>query len=183
MESYILRDYAALYHISNIRDRLEVVKQPRQSYIQEVQRAELELQFEVDALILTLNSMFDLAAHIINEVVLKPKLHDKVHLEEIRKSKSLSIIFQKRIDRLTGNHIYKKIKSYSNISKHTKAIRGQLTIDFRLDIPKISYSTDKFGLKQPMTLDVKDLEDCRKFTKKTIESLIALIATTLQSTF
>jgi hypothetical protein len=126
--------------------------------------------------------MIDLVAQIINEAILTPKLPiRKVRLEDIRKSKSLPIVFQKPIDRLKGNNLYKRIRGYSNISKHIKAIRGQLTIDFRRGIPQVSYSTDRFGSKQPTTLNVKGLEECRKFTKKTIEILIALVVSTLQS--
>ena len=68
VESYLLRDLAALYHISNIRDRLEIVKQAAD--IQTVLKLEQELSFEVDALMLTLNFMFDLALqnYILNNL-------------------------------------------------------------------------------------------------------------------
>jgi len=181
VSSYVFRDRAALYHLSNIRDRLEIAGQP--SNIHKIAKVESEIRFEIDALMLTLNSMFAIAAQIVNEAVLRPKLSTaKVGLEELTQSTTLPDDFRRHFVQLRGSHVYSKIRTYSNISKHIKVVGGQLNVDFRQDITQVDYKTDEFNVKEPMVLSIGDLEECRKFTKESIEGLIALVSATLLST-
>lgn len=185
IESYLFRDHAALYHISNIRERLEAAKQPQPSYIQKVYKTEIELPFEVDALMLTLNSMIDLALQIINEAFLSsPKKPEDLRWKDwdkLKKSPGFPSKVAELIDSLRDHPTKQKIREYSNISKHIRVIRGQLTIDFRPHTPQTDYTTAVFGFKKRITLDVDDLEECRKFTKETVKSLITLVDITLGS--
>lgn len=181
VESYLFRDLAALYHISNIRDKLETVKQPPD--IQTVLKVEQELSFEVDALILTLNSMFDLMLQIINEAFLTPTETVRCKdWKELKKRPSFPSNVVQYIDQARGHATYQKVKDYSNISKHIRAIQGRLTIDFRPDTPQTDYTTGEFGFKQCTALNVDDLEKCREFTKETLEGLITLVESTLRCT-
>lgn len=181
IRSCIFRNWAAKYHLSNIRDKLEIAEQPPN--IQKIANVELQLQAEVDALMLTLNSMFALAAQIVNEAILEPKLPtDEVKLEELSQSKTLPGDFKEHFAQLRGSHIYNRIRKYSNISKHIKAIGGQLDVDFGQDITQVDYKTDEFDVKPPTVLSIEDLEKCRKFTEERIISLIALVSAALLST-
>jgi hypothetical protein len=177
VESYLFRDLAALYHISNIRDRLEKIKQP--SNIQEAPKIELELRFEVDALMLALNSMIAIVAQIINEAVLAQKLPAiEVNLETVKKGPNLPPAFKAHIDKICGNAFYREIREYCNTTKHIRAIGGQVSV-YLYEPVQSTYETGEVGNKQPFKLDVSDLENCRRFVKEHIEKLIELVQTTL----
>ncbi len=179
VESYILRDWAALYHISNIRERLETGKRPQSSYIQKISKIEKELLFETDALMLTLNSMFGLALQIVNQAFISPPIaQEYLKWKNLEKHPDFPPNIRGYIQPFWNHPTCQKIRDYSNISKHIRAIHGQLTIDFRQDVSQTDYTTVKFGSKQ-FTLNVGDLEDCRKFTKEMLEGLISLVEATL----
>jgi len=182
VESCIFRYWAALYHLSNIRDKLERAREDGRSRIEDVLKLEKELLFEVDALMLSLNSMFAIVAQVINEGLLVEKLHvTDVDLKEVSTSGDLPADLREELRLMMGDTFYQRITCYSNTSKHIRAVRGQLSIDFRPETPEADYKINEFRLKQPLRLDYDKIEACWRFASGKIERLLELVDVTLRS--
>ena len=105
---------------------------------------ERKLNFEMDAFILSLYSVFDLELQLINVVVLpKPLRPEDVTkttiLEHLKAANQRETGVQAWIKETWGNHKFGTLKAFSNTSKHREPLKGLLDIDLGETPPQINF--------------------------------------------
>ncbi|MBA7692696.1 hypothetical protein ES703_101263 [subsurface metagenome] len=78
---------------------------------------------------------------------------------------------------IKGNALYRTIKAFANVSKHSQAIQGEISMDVSNKPAKVSYVTTEFeykkGERHKLTLD--KAFRCTEFVGKSVDQIGAKI--------
>lgn len=124
------------YHQKNILNKINDATKNRsdEKWLEKISAYEFELLCEYDAFMLTLYSMFDIMAQMINECVCTNRKPSKdISFKGIcRECKDRKICdVPQEIDKIKGSHLYEELRNYCNISKHQFVKKGTLYIHFQ----------------------------------------------------
>ena len=136
---------AARYHKRNIQQKINELK--IETFLKKGADYTSEFNFELDALMLILNSMWDILGQVINECFIRPKIDaSKMYFNDIFKCywDSIPPEIQQILKPIKGNALYQKIKAYANVSKHRYVIQGTNRIDFTKIPTTVSYESTEF---------------------------------------
>jgi len=164
---------AAIYHKDNIQKKMSelnfnsaLAKGPAYDY---------EIAFELDSLMLTLNSMWDILGQLVNECFIRPKIPEgDVKFDRIldRYLDSVPTEIQQILKPIQGNKHYNTIRAFANVSKHRHAIPGEVHMDFSDKPPQKLYVITEFeynGEWHKLTID--DTFKCWEFLDKVGKSV------------
>ena len=170
-DSLSIRWGAARYHKHNIQQKKNELN--IETFPNKVADYTSEFNFELDALILTLNSIFDILAQLINECFVKTD-SSEVSFSKFCNPKEccyrlIPPEIQQILKSIRGNTLYQNIRAYANVSKHRYVIQGTNRIDFTKIPTTVSYGSIEFEYKgkwHKLTLDAA----CRywKFVGKSV---------------
>lgn len=154
--SLSIRWSAARYHKSNIQRKIDEIKDI-QSFFKKMPDSSFTFDCELNALMLSLNSIFDILGQLINECFIRPKIPiDCVTFDKVVNHSSIPRELKLILNSIKENTLYQKIRAYANVSKHRYVIQGTNHIDFT-EIPTIvSYESTEFEYKgkwHKLTLD------------------------------
>ncbi len=166
--SLVFKWKAAIYHKDNIQQKMTELK----SFPGKALAYDYEIAFELDALMVTLNSMWDILGQLINECFIRPKIPvNGLYFENILKSKidkygqnSIPPVIQQILKPIQEDEHYHTIRAFANVSKHRHAIQGEIHMDVSEKPAKKSYVTTEFkyeGKWYKLTLD--DASRCWEF--------------------
>jgi len=140
---------ATLYHKFNIQQKInELVPNPP---LEKAAAYDLEIAFELDALMANLNSMWDVLGQLLNECFIRPKKDiGEMYFDCVFKFhwNSIPPEIQLILKPIRGNTLYRTIIAYANVSKHRYAIQGETHIDFTEKPTKVSYVIPEFEYKK-----------------------------------
>ncbi len=169
---------AAIYHKHNIQQKMAELDS--NSFLAKAPAYDHEIAFELDALMVTLNSIWDILGQLINECFIRPKIPaSKLYFDNILNNK-ISDIRQNSIPPeihqilkpIHGDEHYHKIRAFANVSKHRHAIQGEIYMDVSEKPTKKSYVTTEFEYKRKWyKLTVDDAFSCWEFVNKVGKSV------------
>jgi hypothetical protein len=169
-DSLSIRWSAARYHKQNIQQKINELN--IETFPEKVADYTSQFNFEFDALMLTLNSMWDILGQLINECFIRPKIDaNKMYFDDIFKCYWDSIPSELKpiLTSIKGNALYQKIKAYANVSKHKYVIQGTNQIDFTKIPTTVSYEAEfeyRRGEWHKLTLDAA--VKCCKFAGESV---------------
>ncbi len=172
--SLSVRWSAARYHKRNIQQSINKLNKINETRIitfpNDVAEYTSEFNFELDALMLTLNSIFDILGQLINECFINPKIPiGKVKFDNVVNHSSIPSELKLILNPIRGNPLYQKIRAYANVSKHRYVIQGTNHIDFTKIPTTVSYESTEFEYNDEwheLTLDTAF--NCWKFVGKSV---------------
>ena len=177
-KSLALNWHAVIYHKNNIKRKIDEIGP--QSFLAKAPAYEIEIAFELQALMTTLNSMWDILGQLINECFIRPKKDArKMYFDDIFKCywDSIPSEIQTILKRIRGDTLYRRIKAYANVSKHRYAIQGEIHMDLSEKPTKISYVIPEFEYKNgewhKLTLD--KAFKCLEFVGTSVDQIGAKI--------
>ena len=179
-ESLAFKYNAALYHKDIIERKMQNVKDKGMKLPPEkIAALDLEIAFEFDALMLTLNSTWDILGQLLNERFIRPKIDttcvsfDRVSDPTKAHRQSIPPEIQSLLDSIRGNCLYSMIKDYVNVSKHRYAIKGEIEVDFGETPTRVSYKTQEFEYKrgQRRRLTPDKAFKCLEFVGKSVDQV------------
>ena len=159
---------AAIYHKDKIQQKIDEINP--QSFLEKAPAYDLEIAFELDALMTTLNSMWDILGQLINECLIRPKRDtSKMYFDDVFKCcwNSIPSEIQPILKSIRGNELYRIIKAYANVSKHRYAIQGEVYMDMGKKPTKVSYVIPEFEYKKTF--------ECLDFVGKSVDQIGARI--------
>jgi len=143
-DSLSTRWLSARYHKSNIQQNMDEMKDIK-SFLKNMSYYSFTINFELDALMLSLNSIFDILGQLINECFISPKIPiDRVKFDKVVNHNSIPDDLRQILKSIKKDPLYQKIKAYANISKHRYVIQGDNNIDFTQIPTTISYKSTEF---------------------------------------
>lgn len=167
-DSLSIRWVAARYHKRNIQQKINELK--IETFPEKVADYSSEFNFELDALMLTLNSIFDILGQLINECFINPKIPiGSVKFDDVVNHSSIPSELKSILNDIKGKPLYQKIRAYANVSKHRYVIQGTNRIDFTKIPTTVSYESTEFEYKDEwhkLTLDTA--RRCWKFVGKSV---------------
>jgi hypothetical protein len=173
-ESLAFKWRAATYHKSKIQQKIDEINST--SFLEKAPAYDLEIAFALDALMVTLNSMWDILGQLINECFIRPKIDaSKMYFDDIFKCywNSIPPDIQPILKPIRGNTLYRTIKAFADVSKHRHAIQGEIHMDVSKKAAKVSYVTTEFEYKKgewhKLTLD--NAFKCWEFVDKLGKSI------------
>ncbi len=164
-ESLAFKWNAAIYHKDNIQKKMAELN--FNSFLVKAPAYDYEIAFELNALMTTLNSMWDILGQLINECFIRPRIRaSKMYFYDIFECywDSIPPEIQQILKPIQGNEHYRTIRAFANVSKHRHKIQGEINIDVTEKPAKKSYVTTKFecdGKWEQLTLD--DASRCWEF--------------------
>ncbi len=171
-ESLAFKYLAAKYHKGIIQQKLNEIA--LDVSLEKLLASDFEIAFELDSLMLTLNSMWDILGQLLNECFIHEDV-GKVKFDTISKdcSNLLPIEIKSTLCNIRGDHLYTTIKEYVNVSKHRYAIKGETEVSFRETNRKISYITQEFEYKQgqKQRLTPNKAFKCLEFVGKSVDQV------------
>ncbi len=176
-ESLAFKWRAAVYHKGNIQQKVGELN--FNSFLEKAPAYDYEIAFELDALMATLNSMWDILGQLINECFIRPKIDaSKMYFDNIFNChwNSISPEIQPILKPIRGNELYHIIKAFANVSKHRHAIQGEIHMDVSEKPTEVSYVTTEFEYKgkwHKLTLD--DAFRYLEFVGKSVDQVGAKI--------
>ena len=154
-DSLSIRWSAARYHKRNIQQKINELN--IETFPKKVADYTSEFNFELDALMLTLNSIFDILGQLINECFINPKIPiGSVKFDDVVNHSSIPSELKSILNDIKGNTLYQKISAYANVSKHRYVIQGTNHIDFTKIPTTVSYESTEFEYRDEwhkLTLD------------------------------
>lgn len=178
-ESLAFKWNAAIYHKDNIQKKINEIN--FNSFLKKAPAYDYEIAFELDALMLTLNSMWDILGQLINECFIRSKIpasglyFDNIlnnKIDNIRQN-SIPPEIQQILEPIRGNEHYHTIRAFANVSKHRHAIQGAIHMDVSEKPAKVWYVTtefeDKKGKWHKLTID--DALNCWEFVDRVGKSV------------
>jgi hypothetical protein len=175
IESCLFRNKAVEYHLSAIEKKLEEVKDwtTHDNKMFNVFEIEWEIGYEVDALMLTLHSLIDITALVIGNAM-NYELTTNDYWDEL-KEKGIPDKFSSLIQTYRGNHKWKTIIKYSNVTKHVKNISGTLHLDYMEEEIKTKFKTKSVKGWQLHVLDVASFKELISFIEEFVKDILKLI--------
>jgi hypothetical protein len=175
VESCWLRSKAAEYHLSAIKRKLEEVKDwPKQeNQIFYVLDIELEIGYEVDALMLKLHSLLDITAQVIG-VAMNYEFETKEFWKEL-KQKGIPSNFSSLIKTYRSDRKWQTIVSYSNVTKHVKNVGGTLHLYYGERDTITKFKTDPVQNRQLPVLDICEFKELINFAEDFVKETLTLI--------
>ena len=180
-DSLSIRWSAAIYHKGNIQQNINKLNKINETHIitlpNDVADYTSEFNFELDDLMLTLYSIFDILGQLINECFIRPKIPARgLYFDNILNNKignisqnSIPPEIHQILGSIRGNTLYQKIRAYANVSKHRYVIQGTNRIDFTKIPTTVSYESTEFeynGEWHKLTKD--DAFRCWEFVGKSV---------------
>jgi hypothetical protein len=166
--SLSIRWSEARYHKQNIKQKINGLE--IETFPETVSDYTSQFNFELDALMLTLNSIFDIMGQLLNECFIRPKMSaDDVKFDEVVNHSSIPSELKPILTSIKGNALYRKIKAYADVSKHKHVIQGTNQIDFTRIPTTVSYETEfeyRNGEWHKLTLDAAI--ECWKFVGESV---------------
>ena len=164
---------AAKYHRDLLEEKLGEID-PQKPSLEMLGRYDFEIAYEIDALMLTLNSMWDVFGQLINACFIGDD-PSKVSFETLTECHQ-ELIPAKVITMLgsiRGHHLYATIKEYANVSKHLHAIPGDVHVDYGEMPTRVSYETKEFRhrQKQPRRLTPEKASKCLSFIGESVDKI------------
>jgi len=154
-DSLSIRWGAARYHKRNIQQKINELN--IETFPKKVADYTSEFNFELDALMLTLNSIFDISGQLINECFINPKIPIRsVKFADVVNHSSIPSELKSILNDIKGKTLYQKIRAYANVSKHRYVIQGINRIDFTKIPTTVSYESTEFEYRDEwhkLTLD------------------------------
>jgi len=128
---------------------------------------------ELNSLMLSLNSIFDILGQLINECFITPKTPiEEVKFDNIVTAKSIPNNLKGFLKSVKGNTHYQMIRAYANVSKHRHVIQGTNNINFTKIPAAISYKSTEFEHKGKLhTLTHEKAFECWEFVGKSLVQL------------
>ena len=167
--SLSIRWSAIRYHKSNIQQNMDEMKDIK-SFLKNMSYYSFTVNFELDALMLTLNSIFDILGQLINECFINPKIPiGSVKFDDVVNHSSIPSELKSILNDIKGNTLYQKIRAYANVSKNRYVIQGTNHIDFTKIPTTVSYESTEFECRDEwhkLTLDTAF--NCWKFVGKSV---------------
>jgi len=169
-ENLTLKWNAAIYHKDNIQKKIAELN--FNSFLEKAPAYDYEIAFELNALMTTLNSMWDILGQLINECFIRPKIRaSSLYFDNILNNKidnirqnSIPPEIHQILKSIQGNKHYHTIKAFANVSKHRQAIQGAIHIDVSEKPTKKSYVTTEFEYKEKWyKLTIDDAFRCWQF--------------------
>jgi len=152
---------AAIYHKGKIQQKINEINFT--SFLEKAPAYDYEIAFELDALMLTLNSMWDILRGLIDECSCYRN--------------SIPAEIQPILKPIRGNALYRTIRAFANVSKHRQAIQGEINMDVSEKPAKKSYVTTEFeykkGERHKLTPD--EAFRCMEFVGKLVDQIGAKI--------
>ncbi len=176
-ESLALKFAAAKYHRDRLEEKMGKID-PQRLSLEMLVRYDFEIAFEIDALMMTLNSMWDILGQLINACFIHDDPNEisfnklaKCHPELIP-AKVMPILRS-----IQEHSLYATIKEYANVSKHQHAIKGDVHVDFGETPTRVSYETKEFKhrQKQQRRLTPEKASKCLSFVGKSVDKVGAQI--------
>jgi len=167
-DSLSIRWSAARYHKRNIQQKINELN--IETFPKKVADYTSEFNFELDALMLTLNSIFDILGQLINEFFINPKIPiGSVKFDNVVNHSSIPSELKLILNPIKGKPLYQKIRAYANVSKHRYVIQGTNRIDFTKIPTTVSYESTEFEYRDEwhkLTLDTA--LNCWKFVGESL---------------
>lgn len=167
-DSLSIRWSASRYHKRNIQQKRNELN--IETFPKKVADYTSEFNFELDALMLTLNSIFDILGQLINECFINPKIPiGCVTFDKVVNHRSIPSKLKSILNDIKGDTLYQKIRAYANVSKHRYVIQGINHIDFTKIPTTVSYESTEFEYRDEwhkLTLDTAF--KCWKFVGKSV---------------
>ncbi len=177
-ESLAFKWNAAIYHKGKIQQKISEINV--NSSLEKAPVYDYEIAFELDALMVTINSMWDILGQLINECFIHPKIDaSKMYFDDIFKCHwgSMPPEIQPLLKPIRGNALYRTIKAFANVSKHRYAIQGEIYMDVSKKPTEVEYVTTEFEYKKgewhKLTLD--SASSCLEFVGKSVDQVGAKI--------
>jgi len=182
VESLIVKKWAAIHHKENIEKRLNELKETGlRSSPEQMLQYEKEITFELDALMATLNSVWDILAQLINECFVKTD-SSEVSFSKFSNPKEccyrlIPSEIQPILKSIRGNTLYRTIKAFANVSKHRYLPSGEIYMDVGAKPRKVSYVTPEFEYKKGewQRLAIDKAFKCLEFVIKSVDQIGAKI--------
>jgi len=182
VESLIVKKWAAIHHKENIEKRLNELKETGlRSSPEQMLQYEKEITFELDALMATLNSVWDILAQLLNECFVKTDSRE-VSFSKFSNPKEccyrlIPSEIQPILKSIRGNKLYRTIKDYTNVSKHRYLPLGEIYMDVGAEPREVSYVTSEFGCKkgERQRLAIDKAFKCLEFVIKSVDQIGAKI--------
>lgn len=170
--------HASIYHKDKIQQKIDEIS-PK-SFLEKAPAYDLEIAFELDALMTTLNSMWDILGQLINECLIRPKRDtSEMYFDDVFKFcwDSIPSEIQPILKSIRGNALYHTIKAYANVSKHRYAIKGEVHMDVSKKPTKVSYVIQEFEYKKGEwhRLTPDKTFKCLEFVGKSVDQIGAKI--------
>ncbi len=160
-ESLAFKWNAVIYYKSKLQQKINEIN--FNSFLKKAPAYDYEIAFELDALMLTLNSMWDILIGLIDECSCYRN--------------SIPAEIQPILKPIKGNALYRTIKAFANVSKHRHAIQGEINMDVSEKPAKKSYVTTEFEYKKgewhKLTSD--KAFRCMEFVGKSVDQIGAKI--------
>jgi hypothetical protein len=167
-ESLAFKWNAAIYHKDNIQQKINEIN--FNTFLEKGAAYDYEIAFEINALMITLSSMWDILGQLINECFIRPKIPtSSLYFDNILNNKisdiqqnSIPTEIKRFLKPIQVDENYHKIRAFANVSKHRHAIQGEIHMD--VSEAKKSYVITKFEYKEKwynLTLD--DASRCWEF--------------------
>ncbi len=182
VESLIVKNWAAIYHKENIEKRLNKLRETGlRSSPEQILQYEKEITFELDALMATLNSMWDILAQLLNECFVKTDSRE-MNFSKFSNPKEccyrlIPSEIQSILKSIRGNTLYRTITDYTNVSKHRYLPLGEIYMDVSAKPRKVSYITSEFEYKKGewQRLAIDKAFKCLGFVIKSVDQIGAKI--------
>lgn len=164
---------AAKYHRDCLEEKMANIDPQRLSW-EMLGRYDSEIAYEIDALMLTLNSMWDVLGQLMNACFIRDD-PSKVSFDTLVECHHELIPAKVTImlGSIRGHDLYATIKGYSNVSKHLHAIPGDVHVDYGETSTRVSYKTKEFRhrQKQPRRLTPEKASNCLSFVGKVVDKI------------
>ena len=166
--SLSIRWSAAGYHGRNIQQKISELN--IETFPKKVADYASEFNFELDSLMLTLNSTFDILGQLINECFINPKIPvDDVIFDKLFNHSSIPSELKPILTCIKGDKLYQNIRAYANVSKHRYVIQGTNHIDFTRIPTTVSYESIEFEYRDEWyKLTYDTAFKCWKFVGKSL---------------
>ena len=181
-ESLVVKNWAAIYHKENIGKRLNKLRATGlRSSPEQILQYEKEITFELDALMATLNSMWDILAQLLNEYFVQID-SSEVSFSKFSNPKEccyrlIPSEIQPILQSIRGNTLYRTIKAYTNVSKHRYLPLGESYMNVSAMPREVSYTTPEFEYKngERQRLAIDKAFKCLEFVIKSVDQIGAKI--------
>jgi hypothetical protein len=178
--SLVVKKWAAYYHKENFQKKLSELKKKGLGFAPlRTLQYEKEIAFEIDALMVTLNSIWDILAQLINECFAKIDSNE-VSFNKFANPKEychklIPSEIQPLLISIRSNTLYRTINCYANVSKHKYLPSGDIYMDVSAKPRKVSYVISQFNYKKGEWHDLSDDKalKCYDFMIKSINQILA----------
>ncbi len=167
---------AAIYHKGKIQQKIKEINST--SFLEKAPAYDYEIAFELDALMLTLNSVWDILAQLLNERFVKTD-SSEVSFSKFSNPKEcyyrlIPPEIQQILEPIRGNALYRTIKTFANVSKHRHAPQGEINMDVSKKPANVSYIIEyKKGKWHKLTPN--EAFRCMGFVGKSVDQVGAKI--------